>query len=158
MQDPAASTVETVETVLPPANGFRPIAPFLFIDGISEYRLNEFAAAHWDLKPDAFFFAAHFPKRPVVPGSLLIEALAQLLGSTLNAGGEGGVAGFLAGVKKARFYRSVVPGDRLDMTVTITTMTDSAAEALCVGKVGEEVAVKATMTMAIMDPAAAGMA
>lgn len=96
--------------------------PFLLVDRLVEYEANTRVLAYKNVTFNEPFFQGHFPKRPVMPGVLVIEALAQAGGilTQLSQGGdaEGGLS-YLVKVDNARFSRLVVPGDRLDLDVSI---------------------------------------
>ena len=86
-------------------------SPFLFVDEILELVPGERARARWHVNPGAAFFAGHFPGNPILPGVIIIEALAQT--GALAALAEPETAGKLAlfaGIGKARFRRVVRPG------------------------------------------------
>lgn len=95
--------------------------PFLLIDRVLECQPGESIRALKNVTYNEPFFPGHFPEQPVMPGVLIIEALAQaglVLGHrTVEA--EGGTIVYFAGINKARFKRRVVPGDQLTLDVTI---------------------------------------
>ncbi len=88
--------------------------PYLMIDRVEE-RSPERVVALKNVSHNEWFFVGHFPERPVMPGTLLLEGMAQTAGVLLHAheGGKGPALGFLVGVDKARFRRPVVPGDQV---------------------------------------------
>lgn len=105
--------VDTIKRILPHRE------PFLWLDHISELGESKIAG-YKDIRPEEPVFKGHFPSRPVFPGVLMVEALAQLGGLlALSRGGNSGRIAFLTGVNEARFRRPVVPGDRLEMTAEI---------------------------------------
>ena len=87
--------------------------PFLLVDEITEIVPDERATGFWHPTGDEAFFAGHFPDYPVVPGVLLIEALAQV-GAVAAMAGEtdADAIPFFGGIDKARFRRQVRPGER----------------------------------------------
>jgi len=96
-------------------------APFLLIDRVLEYEAGVWAHARKCVTADEPFFAGHFPQKAVMPGVLILEALAQtgaiaLLSEPANAG----KIAFFGGIKQARFRAPVVPGDVLDLKCTLT--------------------------------------
>lgn len=93
--------------------------PFLLVDELVELTPGERVRARWTLRGDEWFFSGHFPDRPVVPGVLQVEALAQTGACAVLA--EERFAGkipYLAGVDAGKFRRPVEPGDTLDLEVT----------------------------------------
>ncbi len=95
--------------------------PFLLIDKVVDAVANERATGIKDVSADEYYFKGHFPARPVMPGVLIIEAMAQtaavLVVHTLGPESEGKLVYFMS-VDNARFRRPVTPGDRLHVHVT----------------------------------------
>ncbi len=91
--------------------------PFLMIDRVVEYEAGERLLAVKNVTYNEPQFTGHFPQNPIMPGVLVIEALAQATGllsmKTLTDRGEDFGEYYLVGIDKARFKRSVVPGDQL---------------------------------------------
>ena len=105
----------------PRRTSFRTVPPFLFVDEILELVPGESARARWRVDPDAAFFAGHFPGNPILPGVIIIEALAQT--GALAALAEPDTAGKLAlfaGIGRARFRRVVRPGEELVLETRLT--------------------------------------
>jgi 3-hydroxyacyl-[acyl-carrier-protein] dehydratase len=98
--------------------------PFLFVDKIEEVVLGESLIAIKNVSINEPYFMGHFPQRPVMPGVLIIEALAQACGVltfiSAQAGPEHEALYYLAGVNDARFKRVVEPGDTLRLHVKMT--------------------------------------
>jgi 3-hydroxyacyl-[acyl-carrier-protein] dehydratase len=90
--------------------------PFLMIDKVVDAVANERGTGIKDVSADEYYFKGHFPARPVMPGVLIIEAMAQtaavLVVHTLGRQAEGKLVYFMS-IDEARFRRPVVPGDRL---------------------------------------------
>ena len=98
--------------------------PFLMVDRVLSVDGDERITAIKNVTINEPFFDGHFPGHPVMPGVLMIEAMAQLGGvlvfyETATPQSDGRAI-YLAGVEKARFKRLVVPGDQLHMDVTVT--------------------------------------
>jgi 3-hydroxyacyl-[acyl-carrier-protein] dehydratase len=95
--------------------------PFLMIDKVVDVVANERATGVKNLSINEYFFKGHFPARPVMPGVLIIEAMAQtaavLVVHTLGPKAEGKLVYFMS-VDNARFRRPVFPGNRLNIHVT----------------------------------------
>ncbi|MCZ6709600.1 MAG: 3-hydroxyacyl-ACP dehydratase FabZ [Gammaproteobacteria bacterium] len=98
--------------------------PFLLVDRVEEIVAGERARGFKNVTINEDFFNGHFPDNPVMPGVLIIEALAQLSGVlafvTNNRQATDGYIYFLAGIDRSRFRRPVVPGDRLMLESTST--------------------------------------
>lgn len=94
--------------------------PMLLVDRITNFEPMKTASGYKNLTMNEHFFQGHFPGQPLMPGVLMIEALAQL-GGTIILGPDDFLrrTAFLTGIDKAKFRRPVVPGDRLDMEVTM---------------------------------------
>lgn len=94
--------------------------PFLLVDRVTNIHLNESAIGIKNVSANESFFQGHFPDRPVMPGVLIIEAMAQTAGvlvvATLGQEEEGKLVYFMS-IDSARFRRPVVPGDRLELHV-----------------------------------------
>ena len=97
--------------------------PFLLVDRVVEVEPGQRLLGYKNVTINEPFFQGHFPEKPVMPGVLIIEALAQATG--LLAMESEDVAGkaiyYLVGVDKARFKRPVVPGDQLMLEVEVLT-------------------------------------
>ena len=93
-------------------------SPFLLVDRIEEMEVGKRAVGKKCVTYNEPFFAGHFPQEPVMPGVLIIEALAQV-GAVccLSAEENKGKIGFLGGVNKAKFRGKVVPGAVLNLEV-----------------------------------------
>ncbi len=91
-------------------------APFLFVERLSDIVPYESAVGHKAVASDESYFRGHFPGYPVMPGVLLVEAMAQTAGAlvvhSLGVGGQGHLVYFMA-IDRARFRRPVVPGEML---------------------------------------------
>ncbi len=94
--------------------------PFLLVDKIIDYVPGKKAVGVKNVTINEPHFPGHFPERPLMPGVLIVEAMAQVGGIVLTqmSSAEGGLFVF-AGIDKVRFRRQVVPGDQLVMTVEL---------------------------------------
>ena len=114
--------------------------PFLLIDRIIELRGEESGVALKNVTINEPFFQGHFPTRPVMPGVLLIEAMAQTAGAVVLAANEKntGKLVFFMSIDKARFRKPVVPGDQVHFHVKLvqkrTPVWKYWAEAMVDGK------------------------
>ncbi|MBL4932041.1 MULTISPECIES: 3-hydroxyacyl-ACP dehydratase FabZ [Clostridium] len=94
--------------------------PFLLIDRVEELEPGIRAKGYKNLTANEEFFQGHFPEEPVMPGVLMIEALAQMGAVSILSKEEfKGKTAFLAGIDKVRYKRKVVPGDKLELEIEI---------------------------------------
>lgn len=97
--------------------------PFLLVDRVIEIKEGESLVAIKNVTMNEPFFVGHFPNRPVMPGVLIVEALAQAAGilayKTTNTLASDGVLYLFAGIDNARFRRVVEPGDQLRLEVKV---------------------------------------
>lgn len=99
--------------------------PFLLVDRVTELNLGESIVAYKNVTVNEPFFNGHFPDRPVMPGVLIIEAMAQAAGilgfKTMDKTPQDGSIYYFVGSDKLRFKRPVVPGDRLQLEASIVS-------------------------------------
>lgn len=97
--------------------------PFLLVDRVLELEQGKKAVAMKNVTINEEFFNGHFPKYPVMPGVLIVEALAQVSAIImLTKEGNEGRLGLLAGIDQCRFKKQVKPGDQLRLEVEITRL------------------------------------
>jgi 3-hydroxyacyl-[acyl-carrier-protein] dehydratase len=98
--------------------------PFLLVDRVLAFEAGKSLVALKNVTCNEPFFQGHFPEKPVMPGVLILEALAQATGllafNTENRGAERDTLYYLVGIDNARFKQPVVPGDQLRLSVTVT--------------------------------------
>lgn len=120
--------------------------PFLLVDRLLSSEDDEFECIK-NVTHNEPFFAGHFPAEPVMPGVLIIEALAQAAGVAIAAGSDSAPGtGYLTGIDGARFRRKVVPGDQLRLTGKVLLNRRGLCKVSAVALVGEEVAAEATLS------------
>lgn len=106
---------EAVKAVIPHRD------PFLLLDRVEECEAGQHAIGYLDVTEDMFWVPGHFPEYPVMPGVLIVEALAQAGAFALLSVEENrGKIAFFAGIDKVRFKRQVVPGETLKLECRIT--------------------------------------
>lgn len=128
--------------------------PFLMVDRVIDVVANESAVGVKNVSINEPFFQGHFPRRPVMPGVLIIEAMAQtaavLVVHTLGPAAEGKLVYFMT-VDNARFRRPVVPGDTLKVHVAKERSRGNVWKFRAEAKVDGALAAEATYAAMIMD-------
>ncbi|MEM8603559.1 MAG: 3-hydroxyacyl-ACP dehydratase FabZ [Cyanobacteria bacterium P01_H01_bin.121] len=116
-QPPITISIEQIQKLLPHRY------PFALVDRIIEYVPGERATGIKNVSVNEPHFQGHFPERPIMPGVLIVEAMAQVGGIVLTQMEDiaGGLFVF-AGIDKVRFRRPVVPGDQLIMTTELLSV------------------------------------
>jgi 3-hydroxyacyl-[acyl-carrier-protein] dehydratase len=130
--------------------------PFLLVDRIVAVEPGKSIRGIKNVTIDEPFFAGHFPSYPVMPGVLVIEALAQVAAilSHLIAGtkGNGGSLIFFAGIDNARFRRQVVPGDQLTLEAEVIRIVRGVGKFHTWARVGDDIAAEAELMAAVRRP------
>ena len=133
---------EEIEAILPHRE------PFLLIDEVLELEPGERVVARKTVRPDEWYLAGHFPGRPVMPGVLTIEAIAQCGAvAVLAAEANSGKIPFFAGIDDCRFKRVVEPGEALELECEFVRIRGPIAKGHGRASVGDEVAAEATLTV-----------
>lgn len=124
--------------------------PFALVDRITDFESGKWA---WGIKCVSVnepFFCGHFPQEHVMPGVLILEALAQVGAVTLLSEPENrGKIVLFGGVRNARFRRKVTPGDVLSLECTLTQRRGPVGIGTCIAKVDEETVCTAELVFAI---------
>ncbi|WP_343562791.1 3-hydroxyacyl-ACP dehydratase FabZ [Kiloniella sp. b19] len=128
--------------------------PFLLIDKVVDIAVDEGAVGIKNVTINEPFFEGHFPRQPVMPGVLIVEAMAQtaavLVVETLEGEAAGKLVYFMT-IDEARFRRPVVPGDQLQLHVTKSRNRRNVWKFDGVAKVGDTVVADAKFSAMIMD-------
>jgi 3-hydroxyacyl-[acyl-carrier-protein] dehydratase len=124
--------------------------PFLLVDRVVALEPGRSIEALKNVSANEPHFTGHFPGRPIMPGVLTVEALAQAAGiAVLALPAYRGKFAVFAGIDECRFRRTVVPGDQLVLRVTIDKLRGMFGRATGVASVGDEVATEATLSIII---------
>ena len=124
--------------------------PFLLVDKIKECEPGNYAKGIKCVSAGEGFFCGHFPEYAVMPGVLIIEALAQVGAVAILTEPENkGKLVFFGGIKNARFKKQVVPGDVLELECRLTARKGPVGFGEAVATVDGEVAAKAEISFAI---------
>ena len=128
--------------------------PFLLVDRVIEIELGKRIVALKNVTINEPFFPGHFPHHPVMPGVLIVEAMAQAAGilglvSDDNGNAKRNTVIYLAGIDEARFKRPVVPGDQLILTATIERTLRGIQKYAAQAHVGGALAAEARMMSAV---------
>jgi 3-hydroxyacyl-[acyl-carrier-protein] dehydratase len=131
--------------------------PFLLVDRVLELEPGKRAVGLKNVTVNEAFFTGHFPDNPIMPGVLILEAMAQVGGILLLAttGNEGKLA-FFAGIDKVRFRHPVVPGDQLVTEVKITKQKGDIGRVAVVGRVDDQVVAEGEYLFAMRPDEGAG--
>jgi 3-hydroxyacyl-[acyl-carrier-protein] dehydratase len=141
--------IEGIQKLLPHRS------PFLLVDRVVGFEKGKKLVAWKSVTMNEPFFAGHFPGKPVMPGVLILEALAQAAGllAMLSLGPEeAGKLTFLMGIDGARFRRPVVPGDRLELQVEVTKQKGPVWKEKGTALVDGQVCAEAEFMAMLVDP------
>jgi 3-hydroxyacyl-[acyl-carrier-protein] dehydratase len=135
---------DAIESILPHR------APFLLLDEVTELEPGRRVVARREVRADDWWFPGHFPERAVMPGVLIVEAMAQAgaVAVLIEEQNRGKIA-FFAGIDDCRFKRIVAPGDVLTLTCEIDTVRGPIGRGKATAHVGDELAARGTLTFAV---------
>jgi len=124
--------------------------PFLLVDKITEMEVGKHAKGIKNVTVNEEYFNGHFPGFPVMPGVLMLEALAQVAGVALLSQEEyKGRLAFFTGIDNARFRKQVRPGDTLEMEINVLSVRRGFVKVKAVAQVEGSVVCEADMMFAI---------
>ncbi len=127
--------------------------PFLLVDCVTELIPGNSAKGYKNITINEPFFQGHFPDYPVMPGVLILEALAQLGAvAVLDSEENRGKLALFTGIDKVRFRRQVVPGDKLQLEAQIIRMKSIMGKATVKATVDGELAAEGQIMFALTDP------
>jgi 3-hydroxyacyl-[acyl-carrier-protein] dehydratase len=135
---------EVIEQILPHRD------PFLLVDEVTELEPGRRVVATRRVVAGDWWFPGHFPQRPVMPGVLIVEAMAQTgaVAVLVEEENRGRIA-FFAGIDDCRFKRVVEPGDTLTLVCEIDQVRGPIGRGKATAHVGEELAARGTLTFAV---------
>jgi 3-hydroxyacyl-[acyl-carrier-protein] dehydratase len=135
---------DEIESILPHRS------PFLLLDEVHELVPGERVTASYRVPEDGWWFAGHFPERPVMPGVLIVEAMAQSGAvAVLSEEENRGRIAFFAGIDDCRFKRIVSPGETLTLSCEIDQVRGPIGRGKATAHVGTALAARGTLTFAV---------
>lgn len=136
--------IDEILEILPHRN------PFLFVDKVEIDEDGTKGTGYKNVTINEYYFQGHFPNKPVMPGVIIIETIAQVGAVILLSKDEfKGKIAYLAGIKKFKFRKVVKPGDQLRIEVDLVKLRGSIGVAEGIAYVGEDVAAEGEFMFAI---------
>jgi 3-hydroxyacyl-[acyl-carrier-protein] dehydratase len=138
-----------IEAILPHRD------PFLLLDEVIELEPGVRVVARKRVREDEWYLAGHFPGRPIMPGVLMVEALAQTGAvAVLSEEENRGKLALFAGIDDVRFKRLVTPGDELELVCELERVRGPIGRGKARATVDGELAVRGTLTFAVSEESA----
>ncbi len=126
--------------------------PFLLVDRIIDLQVGKRAVGIKNVTINDDFFQGHFPSRPIMPGVLMVEAMAQVGGiAVLTDLQHQGKLAFFLSADKIKFRKVVVPGDQLILEADVLKSKSKVAQVQAIAKVGDDVVAEAEMTFSFVE-------
>ena len=120
--------------------------PFLLVDRVLEIVPRQRLVALKNVTVNENFFNGHFPQKPVMPGVLIIESMAQAAGLVMLSEEEHkGKIPYFAGIDNARFRRTIVPGDQVIIEIDVIRIKGNVGRVKAVAKVDNQIATEAEL-------------
>ena len=127
-------------------------APFLLIDEVTALEPGARVVARKTVRADEWYLSGHFPGRPIMPGVLIVEAMAQTGAVAVLALEQNrGKIALFAGIDDVRFKRIVEPGDELELICELERVRGPIGRGKATAAVGDELAARGTLTFAVTD-------
>ena len=124
--------------------------PFLLVDEVVELEPGARVVARKTVRPDEWYLSGHFPGRPIMPGVLIVEAMAQTGAvAVLSEEANRGRMALFAGIDDVRFKRLVEPGDELELTCELERVRGPIGKGRATAKVDGELAARGVLTFAV---------
>jgi 3-hydroxyacyl-[acyl-carrier-protein] dehydratase len=140
----AALSRAEIEAILPHRD------PFLLLDEVIDLVPGDRVVARKRVREDEWYFKGHFPGRPIMPGVLIVEAMAQAGAvAVLSEEENQGKLALFAGIDGVRFKRVVQPGDELELTCELERVRGPIGRGKATAKVDGELAARGTLTFAV---------
>ncbi len=128
--------------------------PMLMVDRVIDMQLDRSAVGIKNVTINEPFFQGHFPSQPIMPGVLILEAMAQLAGVLLLRRLENtGKLAVLWSIDKVKLRRSVIPGDQLRIEIEATKVRDTIGQVQAWARVNDKTAAEAVLTFTLIDAA-----